>query len=124
MNNYITLDDKKYKCPAKQWQPVTTKPNSVRVTLLGEVDVTFGSATIREWQGQIEGPVSVPDGTWGTVDDLRATLAKRQELPLIDHFGISHTVVCIGPFKEEPFMSMWDSASNHFNVSARIIKVR
>lgn len=124
MNNYITLDGKKYKVPSKQWQPVTTKPNTVRMTLLGEVDVTFGGATITEWQGQIEGPVTPQDGSWGSISDLRATLAKRQEIAMIDHFGVACTVVCIGPFKEDSFMSAWDASSNHFNITARVIKVR
>jgi hypothetical protein len=124
MNNYITLDGKKYKVPSKQWLPVTTKPNTVRLTLLGEVDVTFGSCVIKEYQGQIEGPVTPQDASWGSITDLRDTLTKRQEITMIDHFEETFTVVCIGPFKEESFMSAWNAASNHFNITARIIIVR
>ncbi len=124
MNNYITLDGKKYKCPAKQWMPITTKPGTVRYTLLGEVDVTFGSTAIKEWQGQIEGPITPTDNTWGSITDLRTTLAKTTELAMIDHYGTAITVVAVGPFKEDSFMAAWDSPSNHFNITARIIKVR
>ncbi len=59
MNDYIVLDGKKYKTPAKFWQPYVDKPATVRKTLLGDTDVTFGPAVTEEWRGQIEGPVTV-----------------------------------------------------------------
>ncbi len=61
MNNYITLDGKKYMTPAKFWQPYVDKPATVRKTLMGATDVTFGPAVTEEWRGQIEGPVTPED---------------------------------------------------------------
>ncbi len=57
MNDYIVLNGKKYKTPAKFWQPYVDKPATLRKTLLGETDVTFGPAVTEEWRGQIEGPI-------------------------------------------------------------------
>lgn len=124
MNNYITLDGKKYKTPSKQWQPVSNKPATVRNTLLGEIDATFGSAAIDEWQGQIEGPVTPTDGTWGAITDLRTSLRKNIQLVMTDHYGVAYDVVVFGPLKEESLMPMWDSPSNIIAVTARIIKVK
>jgi hypothetical protein len=64
MNNYIILDGKKYKTPAKRWSPVYGKPATVKTTLMGVVDVTYGPGFYNEWQGEIEGPVvPIDDGT-------------------------------------------------------------
>jgi hypothetical protein len=126
VRNYIVLDGKWYKTPAKSWNPVTNKPGTVRATLLGSVDVTFGSAAIREMQGQIEAlaQAHLPPNNWGTIQDLRTTLEKCQSVPFTDHLEDDYEVVLIGPFKEDSFTSLWDSAENTFKVSVRIIKVR
>jgi len=123
MNSYITLDGKKYKTPGKVWNPTTQKPATVRYTLLGAIDGTFGAANLCDWDGEIEGPVTPTDGTWGSINDLRTTLAKRAALSFTDHYGNSYTVLCQGPFKETSFSTMWDDASNHINISVRITKI-
>jgi hypothetical protein len=123
MNNYITLDGKKYKTPGKVWNPTVNKPTTVRYTLLGAIDGTFGAANLCDWDGEIEGPVTPIDGTWGSIGDLRATLAKLSALSLIDHYGATYTVICQGPFREQSFMNMWDSPSNHIAVTVKITKV-
>jgi hypothetical protein len=124
MNNYIVLDGKQYKTPSRAWNAVETKPATVRNTLLGEIDVTFGSTTIQEWQGMIEGP-TVATPPWGTIADLRATLRKTTTVVYTDHYGlVTYDVVCVGPFKEESFSPKWDGDSNYININARIVKVK
>ena len=124
MNNYIVLDGLKYKTPGKSWNNITTKPGTVRYTLLGAIDGTFGAATLFDWDGEIEGPVTPQDGTWGTITTLRASLAKLSALSFTDHYGNSFTVICQGPFKERSLMNMWDSPSNTIFVQAHITKVQ
>ena|SRR5271157_2549424 len=123
MNNYITLDGKKYKTPGAVWSPTVTRPTTIRYTLLGPVDATFGAANLCDWVGDIEGPITPTDGTWGSITDLRASLAKLMAINLIDHYGISYTIVCQGGYKETSFMNVWDDPSNHINISVRLTKV-
>lgn len=118
MNDYITLDGKKYKTLFRSWRQTTPKASSERVLLSGALDVTYGHASYKLWTGEIEGPVTPIDGSWGSVTDLRATLAKVVGVSLTDHYGNTYTVHQIGPPQEDPFSPKWDGASNviYFNV--------
>jgi len=122
MNNYITLDGKKYKTIHKQWTPGSDKPSTLRRTLLGSLDVTYGPGTFNDWQGKIEGPVTPIDGTWGSIADLRLTIVKLTSVSMTDHYGVTFTVHILGPFQEESRSSMWDAASNMIYVKMRIVK--
>jgi hypothetical protein len=53
MNNYIELDGHKYVTPFGKWVPVIDKPSTARITLDGDLDVTYGPATWKKWQGMI-----------------------------------------------------------------------
>jgi hypothetical protein len=122
MNNYILLDGKKYVTPSKNWKPVYDKPATVKATLLGGIDVTYGPAVYNEWQGEIEGPVTPKDGTWGSISDLRATIAKTTTVSFTDHYGTGMNVHVLGPFQERSLAPKWDSASNCIFVQVRLIK--
>jgi len=88
MNDYITLDGYKYRTPARNWAPAEHKPASVKTTLLGEVDATYGPTTTYEWRGEIAAPVTSPGTGWGTIADLRLSLKKRSALSFSDHYGV------------------------------------
>jgi hypothetical protein len=122
MNNYITLDGKKYKTIHKQWTPGSDKPATVRRTLLGTLDVTYGPGTFPDWQGKIEGPVTPIDSSWGSIADLRLTIVKMTSLSMTDHYGVTSTVHVLGPFAEESRSPVWDAATNMIYVKVRIVK--
>jgi len=123
MNNYITLDGKKYKTRAEQWQPIVGKPAQVRYNLDGTTDATFGPATPNEWVGQILGPVT-PDGEdWGDIDDLRTSLAKTTALTMVDHYSVEYSVLSLDGFMAESRSVMWDAETNEFRVMCRLVRV-
>lgn len=117
MNNYITLDSKKYVTPQQGWIPRVIKPSTVRLTLLGAIDATYGPGNILEWQAEIEAAVSPASG-YGSPSDLRTSLQKVVGLSFTDHFSTSHTVHVRG-FEETSMSPMWDGSSNVviFNVT-------
>lgn len=122
MNNYITLDGKKYATNAANWQPVYQKPHTERRTLTGALDITYGPATIFAWEGEINAPVTPRDVDWGTIGDLRTTLAKKQAVFLTDHGGDTYHVHCLGDNEERTLMNVWDSELNVFYVKVRLVK--
>jgi hypothetical protein len=122
MNNYIILDGYKYKTPFGAWKVRQRKPHSEKYTAGGNIDVTYGPATPYEWEGKILGPVTPEDASWGDIDDLRATVAKRQALPFTSHHGVSYTVHLFGPFTEESMSPVEDAPTNEFRVDCRIVK--
>jgi hypothetical protein len=121
MNNYVTFDNYKYKTPATEWKPASSKPSMVRQTLSGALDVTYGPGGFYEWDGNIEGPVTADTG-WGTIANLRTSLAKRTAITFIDHYGASYTAHAIGPFSEESKTPMWDGAGNRISVRVKIVR--
>jgi hypothetical protein len=120
--NYIELDGKRYLTPGKKWQPTLHKPTTVRQTLLGATDVTFGVGSTREWNGIIEAPASVADpATWGTITTLRAAIRKKTSLPFKDHYGASYTVAFFGNLVEESLSPVWDDPNNIIQITARLV---
>lgn len=120
MNNYITFDSKKYITTAKTWHPEPIVPQTIRVNLDGNLDVTFGPASLQVFVGEIEAPVS-PGSGYGSVSDLRTTLAKKQTLSLTDHYGTAHTVAVQGPVIERSLAPKWDGSSNKVYFKVRLI---
>ena len=123
MNNYITLDGKKYKCPWRAWSPEGNVPSAARLLLDGTSDIVFGSASILTWSGEIEAPVTPEDALWGKPEDLKCSLTKRTTLTFIDHYGVTYTVLAKGPFKERSLSPKWDSESNVMFISAMFVTV-
>jgi hypothetical protein len=123
MNNYILLDGKRYATQTKAWTPTVDKPNTIRKTLAGELDVTYGPGAFEEWIGTVEAPVTPISSSWGSIQDLRATLLKRASVEFEDHYGIQRwDVHCIGPFKERSLSPMWDALSNIWFMDVKIVK--
>lgn len=123
MNNYITLDNKKYHTPATQWKPDIQKPATVRVTILGSVDATYGPASIPGWEGEIEAAVT-PETGFGSISDLRATLSKCEEVVFSDHYGANYYVHVLGPFQQDSKSPMWDGASNKLSMRVKLMRSR
>ena|GEM_PF-1884236 len=121
MNNYITLDSKKYMTKHKDWEPIYEKPGSVRLALSGSVDVTWGPAVITGWQGLIIGPVTAPGEGWGTIANLRTTVQKTAEVSFTDHYDNTDNVIIVGSLREDSKSSKWDSPSNEFTVEVELI---
>jgi hypothetical protein len=122
MNDYLRLDTKRYKTKAENWKPVYGKPHTERRTLTGELDITYGPGTIFAWEGEIIAPVTPQDSAWGSIVNLRATLAKKQAVYLTDHLGVSYFVHCLGTHEERSLMNVWDSEFNVFYVSVRLVR--
>lgn len=122
MNNFITLDGKKYATNAANWKPVYGKPHTERRTLTGAVDITYGPATIFAWEGEINAPVIPRDTDWGAISDLRITMAKKEAVAMTDHNGDTYDIHCLGEHDERSLMNVWDSAGNVFYVKVRLVK--
>ena len=116
MNSYITLDGKKYSTAQKTWQPETPKAMTPRLTLAGDLDVTFGPGVTKVWTGEIKARVTPATG-YGTPNELRTSLDKITGLTFLDHLGNSYTVYVQG-YKERSYTPAWDGSSNamYFNV--------
>lgn len=122
MNKYIILDGKKYATNASNWKPVYSKPHTERRTLTGEIDITYGPSTLFAWEGEINAPVTPRDIGWGTIEDLRTTLLKKQAVAMTDHRGGVYDVHCLGDFADRSLINVWDSAVNVFYVNVRLVK--
>jgi len=121
MNNYITLDSKKYFTHGKSWHPEPITPQTVRVMLNGNLDVTYGAGSLQIWVGEIEGHVTSPGSGYGTIADLRTSLLKKQTLSFTDHYGTTYTVAAQGPFAERSLSVKWDGTGNVIFVKTRLI---
>ena len=121
MNNYITLDTLRYAAVYPDFGPIRSKAATERITLSGASDVTYGPGTTVEYSGTIKAPVTPRTGAWGDIDDLRATLEKREALPFIDPYGVAYTVYVMGPHGEDSISPVWDGASNEFKINVRIV---
>lgn len=123
MNRWITLDGKKYATPAQAWQPLIAKSAQVRYNLDGSTDVTYGPAVPFEWIGQIIGPVTPEDSSWGDIHELKASLGKQETLAFIDHYGDAYNVAIVGPIVAESKSPKWDAPTNEFLVATRLIRI-
>jgi len=125
MNNYITLDTKKYKCPWKTWFPHdSTVPSEARMMLDGSLDATFGPAVVLTWSGEIIAP-NTPEGAgWGTASDLLTSLQKKTTLSFTDHLGTTYTIVSRGTIKRKSLHANWDAASNEFYFNVNFMAVQ
>lgn len=114
MNDYVTLDTKKYKTSALAWEPLPVVPATLRIALSGDTDTVFGPVALMRWEGEMLAKVT-PESGYGSILDLRLSLKKLQSLAFIDHYGASYTVLAqqVG---ERSVTPMWDGALNEFHV--------
>jgi hypothetical protein len=124
-NPYIIINDGTdtywYKTIAKTWMYKPNNPSTARVLLSGSMDVTYGNADIKVWEGDIKAPVTSPGGNYGTIATLRTQLARKVLFTFTDHYGTVHTDAAIqGNFEEQSIQPDWDVASNEILVKVRI----
>ncbi len=121
MNDYITLDGKKYRTTHKQWQPIIDRPVVIKKLLSGTRNVTFGPAMKPIWQGAVRAVASSPETGFGDIDDLRTTYEKLESISFTDHYGNNYTVVLDRRVNEASFTPKWDAPSNKFEVNLTVV---
>jgi hypothetical protein len=122
MNDYVTLDGKKYATIHGQWQPSTDRPVVIKRLLSGNSNVTFGPASNKRWRGKFVAAVTPATG-YGSVDDLRATCEKLEALSFTDHYGNVHTIVIDRAVDESSNVPKWDSPENKMHVNITVVKL-
>jgi hypothetical protein len=122
MNDYITLDDKRYGVAAESWEPNEERPMVLRRLMSGSTNVTFGPATFTGWTMTVMANVGAV-APWGTPADLRTTYKKRSTLSYTDHFGASHTVVIDRRVGERSLSPQHDAPDNTIRMNLVLIKL-
>jgi hypothetical protein len=125
MNDYVTLDGNKYKAPFGQWDPEVEKPSSVRLTLGGSIDVTYGPGIVDVWDGFLKttnDPTEQSNG-FGSPDDLDTTYRKTQTVSFTDHHGDSYTVHIVGRKKQKSNTPDWEGEGTSIYYSVTLVKV-
>jgi hypothetical protein len=122
MNDYITLDGKRYRTAAESWEPNEERPLIIRRLMSGNTNVTFGPATFTGWRGVVCVDVT-PAANFGSVDDLRATYRKRQSLSFTDHYGTNYTVVIDRAVNEKSLSPVWTAVDNVFRLNMSLVKL-
>jgi hypothetical protein len=120
MNDYITLDGKRYKTTKKSWTPETVTPMQSKDYLNGDLNATFGATSLLMWEGVIIAPSTAPT-LFGSIKDIDKTLVKRETVSFTDHHGTTYANVhLIGPFAKHSLFPNWDVAGNPIYVSITI----
>lgn len=123
MNDYVTLNGKRYTAPFGMFAPRRSKPSRVRYNLSGALDVTYGPALPLVWEGKLKVPaVEADSDPEGDIDDFRVAIALKTSMAFIDHYGNSYTVHLLGNFVEDPKIPVLDSVDNVFYIPVRIIR--
>ena len=122
MNNYITLDGKKYKTNANDWEFRPMNPRTFRSTLSGSTDSTYGPVSLFAWAGSIVVPVTPIDAGWGGITNFKATINKQEDLTLTDHYGTAYTIMIMlsGMNSLTP---KWDGAENEIHYAVEMMGV-
>jgi len=88
----ITLDSKTYKVRSPNYSAGAAKQVTVRMNLLGAMDVVHPPATQKIWHLKLKCPATGGTGE-GTLATLHASFAKTQNLSFTDEDNSQHTVV-------------------------------
>ena len=122
MNDYVTLDGKKYPTIHGQWTPSTDRPVVIRRLLSGSTNVTFGPASAKRWRGTLKAAVT-PEVGYGSIDDIRTTYEKMESLTFVDHYGNTHSVIIDRAVDEGSNVPKWDSPENKMHIKLTVIKL-
>lgn len=123
MNNYIqlvhpTAGAKKYTTKI-QWEPSVTKPSTVRAVQLGGMDVTYGPASMKTWEGEIKARITPASG-YGTPAELETTLNQMTVIGFTDHYGGACIPVHVVEWRRTSHSPMWDGSSNVMYYAVRL----
>jgi hypothetical protein len=113
------LDGLNYRVLHKTWKPALMPLVSSRLLQSGGLDATWFATPQYIFTGEIVAPVT-PETDYGSIDDLRTTLAKRQKLGLVDNYGEEYHVVFMGPNSERGLSQKWDDVNNVFYVTVQL----
>lgn len=125
--DYIVLNGYRYKTPARSWKPTTERPATARLTLMGNLEATFGAGALKKWEGTIaavhgEEAPGPADGTlYGNIFTLRQALQQRSLLMFNDHYGDGYQVVSMGPFDETMLHNVWNALTNKYYVRVTLV---
>jgi hypothetical protein len=122
MNDYITLDNKRYRLAAETFEPNEDRPMTVRRLMSGATRVTFGPATFTGWNVTVLADVGAT-APFGTPADLRVTYKKRTVLDYTDHMGVLHGVVIDRRVGERSISPVHDAPDNTFRMTLTLIKL-
>jgi hypothetical protein len=122
MNDYVTLDGKRYRTAHDDWAPNEDRPMVIRRLMSGSQKVTFGPATFTGWSLTLMADVGA-QAPYGTPDDLRTTYKKRTVLIYLDHFENEHDVVIDRRVGEKSLSPKHDAPDNTFRMPMTLIKL-
>lgn len=119
INNYITLDSKRYATKSTDWTPGLLSPNTNRITLSGDLDATWGASVIYTWKGMIHADITPRAAEWGNPTNLETSLAKKQKLSMTDHYGTTFDVVIAG-WEKSSQQADWEASGNEMSYNVEI----
>lgn len=111
MNDYISIDSKKYTTLHRNWEESALTPSTSRILLNGGYDSSFGPSTKIVWNGEIRIDASEARAGWGVIADFKTVCKKKDRVTFIDHYGNSYDAHLKG-YKQRSLSPMWDGASN------------
>ena len=120
MNDYITLDNLKYKTTAATWVETEVSPRQLKRLLSSKGDVTFSASAYKTWKGEIVAEITARSADYGTLTTLEASLREKSALSMIDHKGNSCSVYVAGIMEKRSATPDWEGASNKFYIPVEI----
>lgn len=101
MNNYVTIDGKKYKVVSPYYSKPPDKAITVRPTVDGSVDRVHGP-TIWRYAMVLRVVHANPASGYGTLADLVSSFTEQNDITFIDVDGTSYTAIFEKMGKPEP----------------------
>lgn len=114
MNDYISINTKKYPTSANAWEPQIQKPSTFRLLLNGNTDTTYGAAKMAIWEGEIVVKVGEARSGYGTPSDLETALNTLGNITFIDHYGTTYSVV-VQSWRRKSLGPKWDGSTNRLH---------
>jgi len=115
-------DTKWYKTAQKTWKYRPDNPSTARVLQSGDIDITYGNANLKQWEGHIIAPVTSPGGSYGTIATLRTQLDRKVAYTFTDHYGTIYTNAAIqGSFDEDSIQPDWAGSDNEILVKIKVM---
>jgi len=120
VNKYVVFDGFRYTCPFKMWDIQPEKPMSYRYTWGAGIEVTYGPSIFKTWRGSLVARMT-PVALYGSIADLRISLAKVTFVEFEDHDGVVYHAHAAYAGPEKSFSPKWDGASNAIYIPVIIV---
>jgi len=92
MNNYVTIDGKKYKVVSPNYSVLPEKAITVRQTVGAAVDRVHGPSLTR-YLMVLRVVHASPESGYGTLSDLVASYVKQSDITFVNIDGTSYTSI-------------------------------